>query len=142
MFADGKQTIEQRTLFPGYVFFRTNAPEASGMITIPGIDYVLRLLSYKDEDCALRGQDTEFVDWLWDRGGILDVSHAYREGDCIRILDGPLKDLEGKIVQVNLKRKSVAVQLNGNNLMGRIWCSIEVVECVERPVYSWGSAAS
>lgn len=129
---NGVDTHQQRSLLPGYVFFRTDALEPSGRMGISKIDRIIKLLCYDDYDCALRGRDSKFVDWLWERDGVLDISHVYREGDRIRILDGPLKDLEGQIVQVNLKRKCVAISISGKSMLGKIWCSVEVVEDVQR----------
>jgi transcription antitermination factor NusG len=59
---------------------------------------------------------------------VFEVSEAYKEGSRIRIKSGPLKDLEARIVKVNLKRNSVAIQLGDSSLLGKIWCSIEMIE--------------
>ena len=39
VFTGGKETLQQRTHFPGYVFFRTKVPNAAGISAIPGLDH-------------------------------------------------------------------------------------------------------
>lgn len=123
----GKERLEHRKLFPGYVFFRAAALNGREVMAVQGIQGVIRLLRYEEGSYALTKEDLAFIIWIWLRGGTLDVSRAYREGDRIRVIDGPLKDYEGLIVQVNKKRKSVAIQLPGKSLLGKIWCSIELL---------------
>jgi len=99
--SDGRKKTQQRKLFPGYVFFRSD---------------------------SLTAQDAQLISWLWQHEGVFEVSQAYKEGNRIRIRSGPLKDLEAKIIKVNLKRNSVAIQLGDSSLLGKIWCSIEMIE--------------
>ena len=124
---DGRERLERRKLFPGYVFFRAGGLDGHQVMAVQGLSHVIKLLRYEEGAYALSQQDLQFVAWLWQRGGVLEVSRAYREGDRIRVIDGPLKDYEGQIVQVNLKRKSVAIQLTGKSMLGKVWCSIELL---------------
>ena len=123
----GKERLEHRKLFPGYVFFRAAELDGREVMAVQGIQGVIRLLRYEEGSYALSEEDLAFIGWIWRRGGTLDVSRAYREGDRIRVIDGPLKDYEGLIVQVNRKRKSVAIQLPGKSMLGKIWCSVELL---------------
>lgn len=125
---DGKKKTQQRRLFPGYVFFRSDNLGPDGIRLVTGFDHVLRLLRYDTGQYELTEQDAELIARLWRNKGIFEVSQAYREGSRIRIKSGPLKDLEARIVQVNLKRGSVAVQLGEGSLLGKIWCSVEMIE--------------
>ena len=125
---DGRERLERRKLFPGYVFFRAEGLDGHQVMEVQGLSHVIKLLRYEEGAYALSQQDLQFIAWLWQRGGALEVSRVYREGDRIRVIDGPLKDYEGQIVQVNLKRKSVAIQLTGKSLLGKVWCSVELVQ--------------
>lgn len=124
----GQRVSEQRKLLPGYIFVQTDTFTPQQEMFIRHTDNVIRILSYQDGSYALMDKDREFVAWLWQKNGALDVSRVYKEGDRIRVIDGPLKDHEGSIVSVNIKRRCVAIQAAGNSLLGKIWCSIEVVE--------------
>lgn len=124
----GVKVSEQRKLLPGYIFIRTDSLTPRQEMIVRRADNVIRILSYQDGSYNLMDRDREFVLWLWDKKGSLDISRVYKEGDRIRVIDGPLKDHEGSIVSVNIKRRCVAIQAADNSLLGRIWCSIEVVE--------------
>ena len=126
--SDGRRKTQQRKLFPGYVFFRSGSLTADEIRFVTNSEYVIRLLRYDTGNYALTAQDAQLISWLWQHEGVFEVSQAYKEGNRVRIRSGPLKDLEAKIVKVNLKRSSVAIQLGDSSLLGKIWCSMEMIE--------------
>ena len=128
---NGKEIVEKRRLLPGYVFLETEQRLSPGVAFLQSNPDCLRLLGYEYGEYALRGSDLAFYQWLKKRGGMVEISRVYREGDLIRVLDGPLKAFEGRIVAVNKKRKCVAISLGENSLMNKIWCSIEYIERAE-----------
>lgn len=129
--SDGRRKTQQRKLFPGYVFFRSDSLTADEIRFVTNSDHVIRLLRYDTGNYAFTAQDAQLIAWLWQHDGVFEVSQAYREGNRIRIISGPLKDLEAIIVKVNLKRSSVAIQLGESSLLGKIWCSIEMIENID-----------
>lgn len=114
-------------LLPGYVFLETESePDWQEILSIP---FVLRILRYADGQAALRGEDMAFIHWLKSFNGVIEVSLVLQEGTKIRFIAGPLKDMAGRIVKVNKKRRVVAVQFgDGNSLLQTIWCSIDYVQ--------------
>ena len=124
----GKKSTQQRRLFPGYVFFRSGPLNADEINQVTELDYAIRLLRYDTGYYALTEQDASLISRLWQNNGVFEVSQAWREGNRIRFISGPLKDMEARIVKVNLKRSSVSVQLGEGSLLGKIWCSIEMIE--------------
>ena len=69
-----------------------------------------------------------FARWLLGYDGLLSFSQAHREGDSIRILRGPLKDMEGRIVRVDKRGRSGQVLLNFNGREIAVWLGFELVE--------------
>ena len=128
VYKNGKRKTQQRKLFPGYVFLRSQSLNADEIGRLTDLDYVIRLLRYDTGQYALTEEDAGLISRLWQNNGVLEVSQAWREGNRIRIISGPLKDLEARILQVNLKRNSVAVRLGEGSILGKIWCSIEMIE--------------
>lgn len=57
---------------------------------------VIRVLSVDGGVWQLRDEDERFVQWLFRYNGLLGFSQAYKEGDRIKSISGPLKDMEGK----------------------------------------------
>jgi transcription antitermination factor NusG len=126
--SNGAKKTQLRKMFPGYVFVRSNALGGDELRQLTEMDHVIRLLRYSHGNYALMPEDARIISWLWQREGVLEVSQAYKEGTKVRIKSGPLKDLEAKIVQVNMKRNSVAILLGEGSMLGKIWCSVEMIE--------------
>ena len=114
-------------LLPGYVFF--DADEAPDWENIRRYSGVLKILRYEDGNCALRGEDLAFVDWLRRYEGLVDVSQVIKVGTKIAFVGGPLVGMEAKVLKVNKSRKSVQIAIGDEDAIFRnIWCSIEYVE--------------
>ena len=119
------KTREETILLPSYVFFE--APSS----TEPSIEFptqnIIRILSLDKGVWQLRGEDERFVKWLFRYDGLLGFSQAYKEGDRIRIVSGPLKDMEGKVKRVDKRGRSGQVILS---LYGRdipVWLGFELL---------------
>lgn len=125
----GQKTRMETTLFPGYVFFE--APEAvEPYVSFPR-ENVIRVLTREDGSWHLMGEDEHFARWLFSYGGFLSFSKAYQEGDRIRILSGPLKDLEGSLRKIDRRGRSGQVDLNFNGRQMRVWLGFELVDTMK-----------
>lgn len=118
---------ERRRLLPGYVFFeQADAPDWPGIVRFSA---VLKVLHYRDEDPALRGEDLAFVQWLKMHEGLIDVSQVVKVGTKIAFVSGPLLGMEGQVLKVNRSRRQVQIAVGDEgNLFHTIWCSIEYVQ--------------
>ena len=105
----GRFTEEERILFPGYVFFRANACFPAERIG--DMAGVLRVLRGQDSGWALQGEDRAFAEWLFRFDGRIGFSKAWFEGEKIRILQGPMKGFEGKIVRVNKRHQNAMIKV-------------------------------
>ena len=122
----GREVRENRRMLPGYVFvYASAAPDFRQLSRISG---VLRALKYNDGSYALTGADLAFAAWLYANGGVIDVSAAIQAGTKIKIIDGPLRDYGGRIVKVDKKRKSVAVEIGLGGAVKLVWASFALIE--------------
>jgi len=122
----GKKTRIKTILLPGYVFF--DAPDDPGIVAaLPQMD-IIRLLKNQEQDWRLSGADVHFAQLVFKYQGCLDFSTAYNDGDRIRILSGPLKDMEALITSVDRRGRSgqVTVHFNGREI--KVWLGFELVE--------------
>ena len=62
--------------------------------------------------------------------GILCISQVLQVGTKIQVIDGPLKDFEGMIVDVKKSRRVVAVQISESGHFQKIWCPVEYVTSI------------
>lgn len=122
--AHGVKSKIEAVILPGYVFFQAPAdiPDLSWMPTTD----VIRVLSYQGE-WRLMGEDERFAEWLFRYDGLLSFSTAYKEGERIRIVSGPLKDMEGQIRRIDKRGRSGQVALEFNNKVTLVWLGFELV---------------
>jgi transcription antitermination factor NusG len=72
--------------------------------------------------------DERFARWVFSLNGLISLSKAYREGDRVKVISGPLKDLEGNILRVDKRNQSGQVAIMFNNRMVKTWLGFELVE--------------
>ena len=123
IFKNGKQVLEKRAIIPGYVFFEhDHEPDWNNICKYKYIHYPLH---YMDKSKCLRKNDLDFINWLKINKGTIKISKAINIGNKIKIIEGPLKELEGKIVKINKKQKCAGVKIDGEGINNVIWLSYE-----------------
>ena len=122
----GQKSSEESLLLPSYVFFR--APiDADPFHTLPRLG-VVRVLTTDNDEWRLQGGDRQFARWLFQYDGLLDFSKACREGSRIRIISGPLKDMEGRITRIDKRGCSGQVTVEFNGRTFPIWLGFELID--------------
>lgn len=116
---------EEAIVLPGYVFFQ--APSYIEPIQTFPAENVIRILTM-GKNWRLQGADAQFVRWLFRYDGLMGLSGAYRDGDRIRIVSGPLKDMEGKIRRVDKRGCSGQVTLSFDGKEITVWLSFELID--------------
>jgi len=125
-------------LFPGYVFIISGQPQLlyEELKQIPALT---KLLGRCEEYFTpLTEKDVRMLEKLRNRmgdSGNLEVEIskiAIEEGNQIRILSGPLMNLEGQIKKVNLHRRIAVVEVEfmGNKSLVHLW--VEMIEKMDK----------
>lgn len=127
-FQGARQRMRKVPMLPRYVFFDANAGAEPDWYQIMAIPYVQKILEYGDGVRALRESDLEFIAWMKGMSGLLDVSQVLQVGTRIRVIGGPLKHYEGKIVEVKKHRGMVAIRIGEDTHFAKIWCPVEYVD--------------
>ena len=122
------KTREEAVLLPGYVFFE--APSSMEPSVVFPTQNVIRVLSTDNGIWQLQGEDERFVKWVFQYDGMLGLSQAYKEGDRIRIVSGPLKDMEGKIRRVDKRGMSGQVILSFCGRDIPVWLGFEMIRTI------------
>ena len=101
----------------------------------PFIDFpkqnVIRILSTDNGVWQLQGEDKRFAQWLFQYDGLLGFSQAYKEGDQIRIISGPLKDMEGRIKRIDKRGMSGQVVLSFSGREIPVWLGFELIHPIK-----------
>ena len=108
-----RQVIER--CFPGYVFVETNTVQDLfiQLYWTPGFTKLLGREADTNNFVPLDKDEARMIDILYSRnnGRITQISNIeVREGEMIRVLDGPLMGLETKIKKVNLHKRKVTIE--------------------------------
>lgn len=130
----GKTQLVTKVIFSGYVFFE--ADKNIDIASLYHVEGVLRLLRHAGAEWHLSGNDETFVRWIFSYDGLIGLSTAYAEGDRIRIISGPLKDLEGEIKRIDRRNKSGQVAIKVGECVTNVWLGFELVDRLD------GSSAS
>ena len=127
-YGGGKPSTRKVPMLPRYVFFDGPADTEPDWYGIKGIPSVLKILEYGDGQRALRDNDLDFVTWMKGMSGLMEFSQVMQVGARIRVVGGPLKYYEGKIVEVKKHRGMVAVEIGEDMHFSKIWCPVEYLE--------------
>lgn len=124
----GKKSRIEAVVLPGYVFLES--PVESDLFQCLPKDYVIRLLTTDSGVWQLHGEDERFARWVLKYDGLLQFSKACKVGDRIRIISGPLKDMEGRIARIDKRGRSgqVVLTFNGRNIP--VWLGFELIDLV------------
>ena len=60
----------------------------------------------------------------------MKISKAVKTGTKIKIVEGPLKEMEGMITKINSRQKCAKVTIKGGIVNTSLWLSYEVIEAV------------
>jgi transcription antitermination factor NusG len=110
-------------LFPGYVFCRFDYNQRGPIVTSTG---VVSIIAFGGQPAPLRDEEIEAIRAVIDSGFAAEPAPFLREGQRIRITHGPLKSLEGRLVQkksswrlvisVELLQRSVSVEVDPSHI--------------------------
>ena len=108
--------------FPGYIFVETNDVQRlfKQLYFTPGFQKILGREGDTDNFVPLDKDESRMIDILYSANNnrITEISNIeVREGEMIRVLDGPLAGLETQIKKVDLHKRTVTV---GYMLCGRL----------------------
>lgn len=115
---EGKIKWEICPIFPGYIFLETEDLDTSiskhpiywATRTTPGF---YRFLPISQEPKPLEGRDLATLQHFLSFGALAEQSKVmFDENDRIKVIVGPLKGLEGRIIKVDKRKKRARIQLD------------------------------
>lgn len=123
----GKEYSEQ--FFPGYVFFETEENDVAKFRFFHKGKGFLRFLPSDRETRPLETKDLEIVKTIMNCGSVIGIIPVtFDKNDRIVIVEGPLKDMSGKVVAVNKRNKRLNIELEFMGGAKIVGLSYEVVK--------------
>lgn len=115
---NGKKVSKERTLFPGYIFVeaalkdKTSGKEGEIIHIIRNIPNVLDFITEKGgKPIPMQQKDVERmlgkVDEVMSMGE--ELSEPFIIGESVKIVDGPFKNFEGTIEELNVEKRKLKV---------------------------------
>ena len=127
---NGRLILQERVLFPGYVFCRIPAG-CDCLYRVRQLYDVFSLLTDTEGSWCLTGPDRAFAEGLYRAHGLVTLSQAYFEGDRIRIVSGTLTGYEGNIIRVNRRHQTCEVRFTVQGHVMHAWVGYELTERID-----------
>jgi transcriptional antiterminator NusG len=109
----GKQIETLAPIFPGYLFVEAQEISPEIFITLSRIPGFLRFLNSNENIVPLSRDDRDLLIYLLSFGQIVRKSVVYFDkNNRIRVVSGPLKQLEGQIIKVDRRKGRAKVRLD------------------------------
>ena len=100
-------------IFPGYLFVEAQEISSELFLKIKPIPGFFRFLQSNENIESLSEGDKKLLQYFLSFGQVVEKSIVYfDEGKRIRVMSGPLKELEGKIVKVDRRKGRAKVKLD------------------------------
>lgn len=119
----GRKWDEESVLIKGYVFIYT--PKNYDIRLIRSDNNPYKILKWQLEYGKLFGDDYRYSDWVLRQDGLIGISKAIKVNEKVKIVDGPLAQLEGYIVEYSKRNRNCCVELTFMNQTIRTWLPFE-----------------
>jgi len=124
----GQKIVTNQPILPGYLMISSEIDlqdHTYGVRRVPGSYGFLRNL---DKTITLQGADMQYAAWIMGHKGIIKPSKVeYKEGEPIKVLEGPLMDLRGTILRVDRRSSRVLVAFEFANDIRKVSMPVEFV---------------
>ena len=125
----GIKTLKEHMLLPGYVFISVPRDDSGiNLYNCARLPDVYRLLTDSEGHWALWGSDERFARWVINNRGIIGLSRAYKAGDKVRMLSGPLKEMEGNIIKIDRRGRNGLIEVTFDGHTKQFWLAFEYTE--------------
>lgn len=132
----GKAISLMSCLFPGYLFFQTSeaAPSPALIVSMRQTKYFMRFLPATENIQPLGEKDAQIIRKFISFGKEIGPSLVvFDENKRIRVIEGPIMGLEGRIVKVDRRKRIAKICLDINDSPLFFNLSFDVLETVKKP---------
>ncbi|HHW57018.1 MAG TPA: antiterminator LoaP [Clostridia bacterium] len=125
--AKGRLAEKIKPLFPGYVFINVEMTDN----LYYRISEILKkgvFLKEGERPASVEEEEIRLILSLTKNSDLIDISKGIKEGDRVKIIEGPLKGYEGLIKKIDVRKKRAKVMLSVAKQIKSVDLAIEVVE--------------
>lgn len=126
----GKEYVDP--VFPGYVFLETAETDSTKLLALKKGKGFIRFLPQNSPLQPLNPEDVEIVRSVVQFGTVIPIVHVtFDVNDRIQLLDGPCKNMSGRVIAVNRRNKRVNIDvefMNGMHVLGLTYEEVQKIE--------------
>ena len=123
---NGNKYDVQEVLLSGYIFVYLE--KGRDINKIKSSKNYFRILNRQNEDGRLFGRDLDYANWVLEEEGLLQVSEAIKLNGKVKIVNGPLKDLEGNIVEYSKRNRNCKIEIELLGQTINTWLPFEWID--------------
>lgn len=123
---NGVKTVIQKPMLSNYVFLYL--PKDMNVYDLKIDGSTFKILNPKNDDGKLVGYDLKYALRMLQAGGIVDMSKAIKENDRVKIVSGPLKEVEAKIIKMDPRNRNAKVVVDFMGRSTEIWLPFEYMD--------------
>lgn len=109
--SDRKKKVEV-PLFNSYIFVRIAPHQVNDVLQVPGVSWVIR---HNGQPAVLHEHEYDMIRRFTDSGLFLEasgISESFSPGDRVRVMDGPLRGLQG-VLEGSANEEKLCVLIEG-----------------------------
>ena len=128
----GKLTDKTESIFPGYLFIQTEHVDPDLYWALKRTSGFIRFMKSNQDIEPIRNNDKKLLLHFLSFGEIVEKSRVWFDKDnLIRVVSGPMKGLEGRIIKVDRRKKRAKIKLSLYDESFKIDFGFEILEKVE-----------
>ena len=105
--------------------------------SITRMEKVSRVLQYGNGAYLLCGEDMAFANWVYEQNGQVGLSRVMMAGDEMVIIDGPMKDYEGRIKRVDKHNRYAEIEITLDGKVRTVWLGFQWMMFKDGQMVRW-----
>ncbi|MFA5571094.1 MAG: transcription termination/antitermination NusG family protein [Sphaerochaetaceae bacterium] len=119
----------EQPLLPGYLFFFLSDEQDFPLHLIRQERDTYSILRYSDGTFELRNGDYSYAQWVYDHNGKIKPSTvAYKEGQFVKVVEGPLESFQGKILKLDRHHRRAIVMMTFAGAERKVNLSVDFID--------------
>ena len=119
----GRKWDEESVLIKGYVFVYVS--EDYDIRYIRSDNNPFKILKQKLDLGRLFGEDLAYARWVLKQNGLIGLSKAIKVNEKVKIVEGPLAEMEAYIIKYSRRNRNCLVELDFMNRKVQTWLPFE-----------------
>ena len=122
----GEKSEVQVPLLSSYIFLYLPKDRDIREIRIERFSF--KVLDNKNEFGKLTGEDLDYANFVKENNGLVSLSQAIKTNGIVKIISGPLKKMEGKIIKYDKHNRNCLIEIEFLGKTIATWLPFEYVD--------------